>query len=267
METVENKKIALITGASSGIGKAFAELLATQDYNLVLVSRNIDELNRIAGMEMTKNQTTVIPVSLDLAKPDSVDKLVAEMAARNISPDILINNAGVGLVGEVSQLPIDQQLHMIDLNVRALSALTMRFLPEMVARDSGGIINVSSVAAFFPGPYMSVYYASKAFVQSFSDGLAEELKGTGVRVMSLCPGPVDTAFQSTAGMDTQRWAYKMMMPKTAQEVAEAGWAGFKAHNRTVFPGLLDLLGAWSGKIMPKLVLMPIIKFFQKPKQH
>ncbi len=266
METVIEKKVALITGATSGIGKAFAEILSAEDYDLVLVARNSDELNRIAGMEMTRNETKVIPVSLDLSKADSVDRLVAEMAERGIVPDIIVNNAGVGMAGEVVKLSMDRQLQMIDLNVRALSAITMKFLPDMVARNSGGIINVSSVAAFLPGPYMSAYYATKAFVQSFSDGLAEELKGTKVRVMTLCPGPVDTGFQSTAGMDTKRWTYKMMMPKTAEEVAEAGWAGFKAGNRTVFPGLLDLLTAWSAKFLPKMVLMPIIKFFQKPKQ-
>ena len=263
----DDKKIALITGASSGIGKAFAELLAAEDYDLVLVARNGDELNRIAGLEMTKNETRVIPVALDLSEADAVDRLVAEMAERNIKPDVIINSAGVGLVGEVAKLSVEDQLNMIDLNIRALSAITMRFLPDMVAANAGGIINVSSVAAFLPGPYMSVYYATKAYVQSFSDGLANELKGTKVRVMSLCPGPVDTGFQSTAGMDTKRWTYKLAMPKTADEVAQAGWAGYKAGNKTVFPGLFDMLTAWTAKILPKMALMPVIRFFQKPKQH
>jgi len=267
METANNKKVALITGASSGIGKAFAELLSSLDYDLVLVSRNIDELNRIVGMEMTRNQTIVVPICLDLSQHDAVDRLFIELAERHIIPDLVINSAGVGMVGEVSELPVKDQLAMIDLNIRALSELTMRFLPEMIARNSGGIINVSSVTAFLPGPYMSVYYASKAYVQSFSDSVAEELKGTKVRMMSICPGPVDTAFQATAGLDTERWVYKMSMPKTAQEVAEAGWAGYKAGNRVVFPGLSDMLAAWMGKIMPKLVLRPIIKLFQKPRQH
>ena len=267
MEITNKKKIALITGASSGIGKAFAELLSSEDYDLVLVARNADELNRIVGMEMTKNQTMVIPIRLDLTESDAVDRLMTELSVRKISPDIVINNAGVGLVGEVSKLPVDSQLGMIDLNVRALSEVTMRFLPEMLARNSGGIINVSSVAAFLPGPYMSVYYASKAFVQSFSDSLAEELKGTKVRVMTVCPGPVDTAFQATAGLDTERWIHKLSMAKSPEKVAEAGWAGFKAGNWETFPGLSDLLAAWIGKFMPKLILRPIIELFQKPKEH
>ena len=266
METVEKKKFALITGASSGIGKAFAELLAAEGYDLVLVARRADELNRIAGMEMTKNETKVVVVPLDLAKADSVKKLVDEMAARGISPDIIINNAGSGLVGDVVDLPIDGQLAMINLNVRALSEITMRFLPDMIARNEGGIINVSSVAAFMPGPYMSVYYASKAFVQSFSDGLAYELKGSKVKVMTLCPGPVDTAFQSIAGLDTKRWVNRMMAPKLPKEVARIGWAGFKADYSTVFPGSIDIMTAWAAKFMPKLAMMPIIKMFQKPKK-
>ena len=267
MEIANKKKIALITGASSGIGKAFAELLASEDYDLVLVARNADELNRIAGMEMTKNQTVVIPIRLDLTKADAVDRLMAELAERRISPDIVINNAGVGMVGEVSKLPVDRQLQMIDLNVRALCEITMKSLPEMLARNRGGIINVSSVAAFLPGPYMSVYYASKAFVQSFSDSLAEELKGTKVRIMTVCPGPVDTDFQASAGLDTERWIYKLSMAKSPEEVAEDGWAGFKAGNWVSFPGLSDMLSAWVGKLMPKLILRPIIKLFQKPKEH
>jgi len=266
METAIRKKVALITGASSGIGKAFAELLASEDYDLVLVSRNVDELNRIAGMEMTRNQTKVIPISLDLTELHAVDKLVGELAERGISPDVVINNAGVGLVGEVCKLEVEAQLKMIDLNVRAMSDVAMKLLPEMLARNSGGIINVSSVVAFLPGPYMSVYYASKAFVQSFSDSLAEELKDTKVQVMALCPGPVDTAFQATAGLDTERWFYKLLMPKTPESVAQAGWAGYKAGNRVVFPGLAELLTAWAGKMLPKLVLRPFIKLLQKPKQ-
>jgi len=266
MKTGTDKKIALITGASGGIGKAFAEILAGENYDLVLVARNIDELNRIAGMEMTKNQTKVIPLALDLSKIDAVDALVAELAERDIQPDIIINNAGVGLVGEAAELSAEKQLQMIDLNIRSLTAITLNFLPAMKQRNAGGIINVSSVAAFLPGPYMSVYYASKAYVQSFSDSLAEELKASKVQVMTLCPGPVDTGFQSAAGLDTERWAFKMMAPKSAHEVAQAGWAGFKAGNKTVFPGLLDMLTAWSAKILPKALFMPVIKLFQKPKQ-
>ncbi len=266
MEIIKEKKTALITGASGGIGKAFAEILASDGYDLVLVARNADELNRIAGMEMTKNQTRVTPVPLDLSKTGAVTKLFRELAERDIQPDIIINNAGVGLVGEAASLPSKQQLQMIDLNIRTLTEITLKFLPDMKDRNAGGIINVSSIAAFLPGPYMSVYYATKAYVQSFTASLADELKGSKVRVMSLCPGPVDTGFQSAAGLDTSRWMYKLMMPKSAHEVAQAGWAGFKAGNKRVFPGLLDMLTAWTAKIMPRALLTPVIKLFQKPKQ-
>lgn len=266
VDSQSRKKVALITGASGGIGKAFAEILSAEDYDLVLVARSGDELNRIAGIEMSRNQTGVTAIPLDLSLPQSADELVKELASRNIVPDIVINNAGVGMVGALADLPAERQLNMIDLNVRALTAITMAVVPDMVARNDGGIINVSSVAAFTPGPYMSVYYASKAFVQSFSDGLAHELKDSKVRVMTLCPGPVDTQFQATAGLDTSRWVYKMMMPKTPQEVAQAGWAGFKAGNKRVYPGLFDMLAAWSSRILPQPVMLAMVRFFQKPKQ-
>jgi len=266
METIKEKKTALITGASGGIGKAFAEILAADGYDLVLVARSADELNRIAGMEMAKNQTRVIPVPLDLSKTDAVEKLVAELTERDIQPDLIINNAGVGLVGETARLSTDRQLAMIDLNIRALTEITLQFLSGMKDRNAGGIINVSSVAAFLPGPYMSIYYATKAYVQSFTSSLADELKGSEVRVMSLCPGPVDTGFQSAAGLDTSRWIYKLMQPKSAHDVAEAGWAGFKAGNKRVFPGLFDMLTAWTAKLLPRSLLTPVIRIFQKPKQ-
>jgi len=265
MTANDKKKIALITGASSGIGKAFAEILSAEDYDLVLVARNIDELNRIAGMEMTKHGTKVIPVKLDLIQPGAIDKLMAELKERKINPDILINNAGIGLNGNVVELSTTDQLQMIDLNARSLTEMTMKFLPAMIKRGSGGIINVSSVAAFLPGPYMSVYYATKAYVQSFSKGLTHELKGTKIRLMTLCPGPVETQFQSTAGLDTNRLVFKLMMPRSAHDVAQAGWSGFKAGNNNVYPGLMDMLTAWSAKMLPHFLLMPLIKLFQKPK--
>lgn len=265
MNSGQTKKTALITGASGGIGKAFAELLANDGYDLILVARSGDELNRIAGMEMTRNETKTIVLPMDLAADGAVDKLVADLKERAIVPDIIINNAGIGLVGETAKLPIEKQMAIIDLNIKALTKICLRFVPQMIERGTGGIINVSSVAAFMPGPYMSVYYASKAYVQSFSDGLANELRNTKIKVMTLCPGPVDTGFQANANMDTKRLVYKLMGPKSAHDVALDGWAGFKAGNKVVVPGIMNLLTVWSAKFMPKALMMPIVRLFQKPK--
>jgi short-subunit dehydrogenase len=262
-----NKKTVLITGASEGIGRAFAELIASEDNDLIIVARNDDALNRIAGVEMTKHATKIVPIAIDLVREGGVKKLLADLKERDILPDIVINNAGMGFVGEAKDLSIEDQLTTIDLNIKALSELTLAMVPEMVKRGSGGFINISSTAAFMPGPYMAVYYASKAYVQSFSTALGEELKGTGVRVMTVCPGPVDTGFQGKAEMDTKRLMYKLMGPFTAANVAEAGWYGYKAGNKIVIPGIMNFFTVLSAKFMPKWVMMQIVKLFQKPKNR
>ena len=262
---MKNKKTILITGATGGIGRAFARLLASEGHDLVLVARSTDELHRITGVETAKHQISVTPISLDLTLRGSVSKLAKELSSRKIEPDIIINNAGIGFVGEISKLAVEDQLATIDLNIRALSAVTMRFLPAMIKRNSGGIINVASTAAYMPGPYMAVYYASKAYVQSFTDALANELKGTNIKVMTLSPGPVDTQFANHANQDTKKLLYRLMGPKTADAVAEAGWQGYKAGTRTVIPGIMNLLTAWSAKLLPKSVMMVVVRLFQKPK--
>lgn len=256
-----------MTGATSGIGKAFAQLLASEGHNLVLVGRNVDELNRITGVEKAKHPCEIISLSLDLTEKNAVDQLAAELRDRQIVPDYIINSAGAGLVGAVCELAAADQLALIDLNVRAMSAVVMAFLPQMVARGSGGILNISSTAAFLPGPYMSVYYATKAFVESFTSGLRDELKGSGVGVVSVCPGPVDTNFQERAGIDTKRLSYRMMQPLSANEVAQTAWIGLRAGNGRVVPGIINQITVYVAKILPAFAVLPFVRWFQKPNQH
>ncbi|HHI82888.1 MAG TPA: SDR family oxidoreductase, partial [Rhizobiales bacterium] len=253
MPTPENpqpRKTALITGASGGIGRAFAGLLAEEGHDLVLVARSSDELNRITGVEMARHPVSVTPLPLDLARHDAGDIIADELATRSISPDVLINNAGFGLNGPAASLPRTEQLALLDVNIRALSDLTLRFLPAMTERGAGGIINVSSVAAFLPGPHMAAYYASKAYVQTFSTSLSRELKGTGVTVTALCPGPVKTGFQARAGMDSTRLVYRLSRPQSAKAVALAGWTGFNEGKAVVYPRTSDMLMALAGKYLP-----------------
>ena len=246
----------LITGASGGIGEAFAHLLASQGNSLVLAARGDRELNRVAGVIAAKHRVPVTVVSCDLARPDGVEELAGDLARRAIQPDIVVNNAGFGLVGAASALDREGQLAMTDLNIRALSDLSFRYLPGMIARGRGGIINVASTAGFMAGPGMAVYFASKNYVVAFSDALHHEAKAAGVNVMSLCPGPVVTGFQARAGMHAlKRGALSNTM--TPEAVAIAGWAGFKAGKRCVIPGVVNLLSTFAGRFLPRGLVLPI----------
>ena len=252
----EGQRVALITGASGGIGEAFCEILAAEGYELAIAARREAELSRVRGVIAGKYAVTVHAFSLDLAENTASEALSEELVGRGLVPDVVINNAGFGLIGSAAHLPRRQQLRMIDLNVRALTDLTLRYLPGMLSARAGGIINVASVAGFLPGPQMAVYFATKAYVLSFTDALSEEVKGKGVTITSLCPGPVDTDFQERAGMKQAR-ALSRVKPMSAQEVARAGWAGFKAGERMVIPGMLNKITAYGARSAPRRLLLPI----------
>ncbi|MGE0237361.1 MAG: SDR family NAD(P)-dependent oxidoreductase [Parvibaculaceae bacterium] len=248
----------LITGASGGIGEAFAHVAAGDGHPLILVARSEAELHRVRGVVIARYAVPVTVIVLDLSKTGAGETLANELAARKLEPEILINNAGYGLIGKAAEIAREDQLQMIDLNVRALTDLTLRFLPGMIARGSGGIINVASTAGFMPGPNMAVYFATKAFVLSFTDALHEETKGTGVTFTTLSPGPVDTGFQRRAGMKTAR-ALSRVVPKGAMAVAQAGWAGFKEGERLVVPGTMNKLTAYALRGAPRRVILPVIR--------
>jgi short-subunit dehydrogenase len=249
---------ALITGASGGIGEAFAEILAADGMGLAIAARSEAELSRVKGVIAGKYSVPVTAFSLDLTERGACDALAEALAERGLSPDIVINNAGFGLIGQAAKLSREEQLNMVDLNVRALTDLTLHYLPQMIAKGSGGVINLASVAGFMPGPQMAVYFATKAYVLSFTDAVAEEVRDKGVTVMSLCPGPVETNFQARAGMKRAR-ALSRINAMTPLEVAKAGWAGFKAKERMVVPGILNKLTAYGTRAAPRRLLLPIVR--------
>lgn len=252
-------KLALITGASRGIGEAFADLLARQGYRLVIVARSEAELNRVSGVLSSKHETTVLPIAFDLAEKGAGAALAEDLQRRGLTPDVIVNNAGFGLLGGAADMPIDDQLGMIDINVRALTELSLRFLPGLLAGEGRrGIINIASLAGLLPGPNMAVYYATKAYVLSFSEALAQEVKGRGVTVTAVCPGMVPTGFQARAGMEHTR-AYKLSPKITARDVALAGWGGFQRGDRVVYPGATARLSALAIRLIPNAMLLPLVR--------
>lgn len=210
----------LLTGASSGIGLEMAKQLAAEKFNLILVARSIDKLQTLQQDLIAKEGIDVQIFAKDLSNKVNAISLYNEINSQNIIVDMLVNNAGVGLYGEFVETSLETELDMIELNVSSLVALTKLFAQDMVARKSGKIMNVASLLAFLPFPYYSVYSATKAFVLAFSETVATELEGTGVTITTLCPGPVDTPFNSDAMLKTN--AYQSNKPMPADEVAKVG---------------------------------------------
>ena len=242
---------ALITGASSGLGEAFARRLATQGANLVLVARSEDTLNTVAETLRgeTRVQITVLPT--DLSSSEAVDRLIAEIKNRALKIDLLINNAGLGVFEDFLDTPFSKQVEQVDVNVRALIALTHAFAPGMVAMHRGGIINLASTAGFQPLAGATVYAASKAFVLFFSEALSLELEKTGVTVTAACPGPVATRFFAT--MNPKLQATEMDQPAP---VVRDILRGFEQRKRVVYPGkLANRLGTWGARFLPRNMIL------------
>ena len=240
----------MITGASVGIGLELARVFAREGYGLVLVARNEKLLRDLAGELKTETLVIVKDLTIAGATQEVFDQV------RQV--DVLVNNAGFGSSGKFAEAPLDEQLGMMQLNMTALVALTGLFLPGMLKAKSGRILNVASTAAFQPGPLMAVYYATKAFVLSFSEAIHEELSGTGVTVTALCPGATETGFQDRADMrDARLVKGKKIMD--ARTVAEAGYRGMMAGKAIVIPGLMNSLMAQSVRVSPRSVVRKIAR--------
>ncbi len=194
------ERVTLITGASAGIGAELARIFAANDHRVALVARRAERLSALAEEIVSAGGAQPIIIVCDLEHPDACDTIAAALLAQNVEVEFVVNNAGFGLLGEASVLGRGEQIGMVEVNVRALTDLSLRFL-ESIVRHGGGILNVSSIAGFLPGPCMAVYYASKAYVLSFTEALHQELRPKGVRVTALCPGPVPTEFQQRAGVE------------------------------------------------------------------
>jgi uncharacterized protein len=255
-----NTQTVLITGASSGIGYEFARLFARDGHNLVLVARRADKLNQLAADLQTQFKIAVKTVALDLATPTAPKFLFDQLQRESVPVDILINNAGYGAYGDFAQMPEDEILGQIHLNVTALTHLTRLLLPPMLARRSGKIMNVSSTAAFQPGPLMAVYYASKAYVLSFSEAIANEVgKNTGVTVTCFCPGATDTGFAKRAGTETSR-LFKQIGAMDAATVAGDGYRGLMAGKTVVISGTRNWLVAESVRFAPRKMVTAISRW-------
>jgi hypothetical protein len=261
----EPRPVAIITGASSGIGRDLAELFARDGYDLMLVARRRDALEALARTLSERYAVSCDPFAADLTRRLEREHLIARMRTVDDRIAALVNNAGIGTHGYFNETELDRELEMIELNVAALTHLTKAVLPGMLARRRGRIVNLSSVAAFQPGPLMAVYYASKAYVQSFSEALAEELDGTGVTVTAVCPGPTVTEFHDSAGIRAS--APTVGAPvMTSRQVADAAYRGMTRGKRVVVTGVRNRLVVLANRLLSRRRMTRIVRRLQERRR-
>lgn len=246
----------LVTGASSGIGRALAHRFARAGSRCVLAARSEDELHALSDRLASEYDIEAPVLPVDLSRPEAGRTVKERLQERDIIVDVLVNNAGIGATGSVAELDPEQQLNMVRVNVLALTDLAQRLLPGMLDRGRGGILNVASTAAFQPGPQMSVYYATKAYVLSFSEGLFEEVANSEVTVTCLAPGPTETAFAQKADMEDVA-LFRLADPMSPSAVAEAGYNGFRQGRALIVPGLLNKLGTLLVGFTPRSIIRKI----------
>jgi uncharacterized protein len=260
---MNTRKTALVTGASGGIGKSIAEQFAKAGNDVVIVARNLAELEKIAAEWQTRYNVSVTPIRTDLAQPGAAQILADDIIARNIEIAYLVNNAGYGLFGHFKDSALDAELAMMTINMTTLTVLSKRFLPS-VLKHQGKIMNVASTAAFQPGPYMAVYYATKSYVLSLTEALASELEGTSVTVTALCPGPTASGFQDKAAMQSSGLVKGKRLP-TADEVGVLGYHAMMAGKRVYIPGTMNWLMAQSVRFTPRRMVTALVKTLSAPK--
>jgi short-subunit dehydrogenase len=254
--------VTLVTGASSGIGAALARVFAEHGHEVALVARREPQLAAIADAIAVAGAKKPHVIAIDLARSDSPARIAHELLARGLEPAIVVNNAGFGLFGPAAELDRAQQLEMIDVNVRTLTDLSLRWIESLI-RHKGGILNVASLAGFLPGPGMAVYYATKAYVLSFTESLHRELKPRGVRVTALCPGPVRTEFQRRAGMGER---LPSLLVRPADKVAREGYEAFIQGRPLVVPGFGNKILAALPRLLPRKVTAGLVAASQRPRR-
>ncbi|MBM4169763.1 MAG: SDR family oxidoreductase [Ignavibacteria bacterium] len=252
---------ALVTGASSGIGSAFSRLLAGKGFNLVLVARTTPRLEALSSDLRRMYERSVLVIPADLSDPNIAERIYETVTREGISVDLLVNNAGIGTFGPFAEAETKRELDLIQINIAALSHLTKLFLPSMVRRHAGRILNIASTAAFQPGPLMATYYASKAYVVSFSVALAEELRDTGVTVSVLCPGPTLTEFHKRAQMEDSGLMKLSFM--TSEDVARIGYEGVMNAKTIIIPGMLNKFGRAAAKLAPTVFAASVLRMIQR----
>jgi len=249
------KPVTLITGASSGIGVELAKVFSKGGGDIALVARREAQLNQVADAIAATGRARPHVVAIDLARGDSPARIAHELLSRGLEPAVIVNNAGFGLLGDAAEVDRGEQLAMIDLNVRTLTDLSLRWI-DSVTRHGGGILNVASVAGFLPGPRMAVYYATKAYVLSFTEALHRELQPKGVRVTALCPGPVSTGFQTRAGIRSGRASG--LLGCSAERVAREGYEGLIRGKAVVVPGLANKIVTFLPRILPRSLVLAMV---------
>lgn len=257
------RKLALITGASAGLGVEFARLAAKDGHDVVLVARRLQQLEAVAQEVSSAHGIQAHPLAANLGDRAAPRRLFNELKQRGLHVDVLVNNAGFGSTGEFLDLPLERELEMVEVNIQALMQLSHLFGQEMRARKSGAILNIASTAGFQPGPYMATYYASKAFVLSFSEALAYELRGTGVTVTAHCPGATATEFSGTAGNDKSR-LFQQQKPASAADVALHAWRAMKAGKPLAVHGAMNKIGAFGVRLSPRAMVRALAASLNKP---
>jgi short-subunit dehydrogenase len=257
------ERVTLITGASAGIGTELARVFASNGHRVVLVARRADRLATLAGEITAAGGKAPIVIPCNLEQSDAGDKIAAALAAVGVEVEYVVNNAGFGLFGNAIELDRAEQLNIIAVNIRAMTDLSLRFSDSLI-RYRGGILNVGSIAGFLPGPGMAVYYASKAYVLSFTEALRQELACRGVRVTALCPGPVPSEFQARAGF--QPGFDSAILNVSASDVAQQGYRGLMANKRAVLPGLGIKIVPVLLRLFPRGFILAAVGRFQLRKR-
>ena len=257
------ERVTLITGASAGIGAELARVFAANGHRVALVARRADRLATLADEITAAGGAAPIVIPCDLEQAGAGDEIAAALAAEGVEVDFVVNNAGFGLFGHAIELDRAEQLGMIDVNIRAMTELSLRFSDHLI-QHRGGILNVASIAGFMPGPGMAVYYASKAYVLSFSEALRRELGPRGVRVTALCPGPVPSEFQARAGF--RPGFDSTILNVSASDVAQLGYRGLMANRRAVLPGLGIKIVPFLLRFFPRGFILAAVGRFQLRKR-
>lgn len=256
------KRTALITGGSGGIGLELAKIHAKSEDDLILTARSKDRLEQIKKDLESRHNIKVDIIIKDLSLPNATQELYDEVTASKTKVDFLINNAGFGYFGKFAETDWQKELNMINLNITSLVHLTKLFLKDMMLSGGGRIMNVASVAAFQPGPLMSVYYATKAFVLSFSEAIAEELNGTNITVTVLCPGPTETDFQKNAELENSN-LFKRLSAADPKFVAKYGYKAMMEGQRIAIPGIMNKITAQSSRFIPRALVTKAVKMIQQ----
>jgi short-subunit dehydrogenase len=256
------RPMVVVTGGSEGIGYALARRFASAGHDVMLVARRAEPLERAAAAIRAALEVDAVAVPLDVTSPDAIAAIDRALAEHGAYADVLVNSAGIGIAGPFHAQAPEELMRLIDLNVRALTALTRHYLEGMRARGRGGILNLASLGSFTPGPYQAAYYASKAYVLSLSEALAAETAGEGVRICALAPGPVPTAWHERAGAGDA--VYRYLLPSSAATVARAGYLGYLLGLRVVVPGLISPFLAIALRVIPHRITVPIVRWLLKP---